>query len=60
LTRGIAGLTQRILFVQLQAWIVAMGWVALRISSPSKSQGAYQPQPGKLEGDKEYERVEHV
>lgn len=31
---GIGGLTQRILLVQLQAWIAAMGWLAFRRSTP--------------------------
>jgi hypothetical protein len=31
---GIAGLTQRLLLLQLQAWIVAMGYVALRTVRP--------------------------
>jgi Protein of unknown function (DUF998) len=33
---GIAGLTQRMLLLELQAWIVAMGWLAVRIA-----RGAY-------------------
>jgi len=28
--RGVAGLTERILVVELQAWYVAMGWLAFR------------------------------
>ena len=29
---GVAGLTQRILVLEVQAWFVAMGWLALRRS----------------------------
>lgn len=31
--QGVAGLTQRILLVELQAWLVLMGWLAFRRSS---------------------------
>jgi hypothetical protein len=29
---GIAGITQRLLIVELQAWILAMGWMSLRVT----------------------------
>jgi len=29
---GVAGLTERILVIEVQAWYVAMGWLAFRIS----------------------------
>lgn len=32
--RGIAGLTQRILVVEVHAWLVALGWLAFRRSQP--------------------------
>ncbi|MDQ3641881.1 MAG: DUF998 domain-containing protein [Actinomycetota bacterium] len=39
---GIGGLTQRILLVQLQAWLVAMGWLAFR-GSPHTGRAAVEP-----------------
>ena len=35
---GVAGLTERILVVELQAWYVALGWLAFSRSQPNESQ----------------------
>ena len=37
---GVAGLTERILVVELQAWYVALGWLAFRRPSPTSRQFA--------------------
>jgi hypothetical protein len=41
---GIAGLTERILVTEVLAWFVALGWLALRRTSPEP--GRLQPRPG--------------
>ena len=39
---GYAGLTQRILFVEIFAWFVAMGWLAYRRTTSSSTGGFSQ------------------
>jgi len=34
---GVAGLTERILVIELEAWYVALGWLAFRCSESDSS-----------------------
>jgi len=39
--QGVAGLTQRLLFVEILSWFVAMGWLACRRSSSSTTRASH-------------------
>jgi hypothetical protein len=41
--QGYAGLTQRVLFLEIFAWFVAMGWLACRRTTPPSIGGFSQP-----------------